>query len=142
MASRELIDLTPELATAYRNALRDWVALHPDGPFPFPTCTHRSDEEQEVLYMRDKNHLDDDGDGLIDEHDEWRSNAKPGQSGHNKYPAEAIDIAFRKKTGGLDWSEKLFADFAVLMKLYGAKWGGDWVKLGKSKKNDTPHYYM
>jgi len=140
MASRDLNDLHPIIANAYKTALRQWVQLHPQGPFPFPTCTYRSDEEQEILYMRDKNHKDDDADGKIDEPDEWRSNAKPGESKHNFLPSYALDIAFRKKEGGLDWTESLFYDFAQLMTAQGINWGGDWVRLGKAKRNDNDHF--
>ncbi len=140
MASRNIADCVPELQVAWTDSQAEWKQLFPDQPQPFLTCTHRSDEEQEILYMMNKNGKDDDGDGKIDEGDEWRSNAKPGQSKHNKFPAEALDIAFKNSKGKLDWSEKLFAGFAILMKKRGIKWGGDWVSLKKSKKNDTPHF--
>lgn len=149
MASRDMADCVPALQIAFSASCKEWKELYPDRPQPFPTCTHRDDEEQEILYMRDKNHLDDDGDGKIDEADEWRSNAKPGQSDHNKFPTPAVDIAFRKQPGtykkgesALDWSEYLFKDFADIFKKHGGFWGGDWVKLRKSNKNDTPHYYV
>ena len=140
MASRNIEDLDPILKAAYLYAAAKWKELYPNRPQPFPTCTHRSDEEQEILYMMNKNGKDDDGDGKIDESDEWRSNAKAGESKHNELPAKAIDIAFKNALGKLDWSEQLFKDFASIIKEKGVKWGGDWVKLGKSKKNDTPHY--
>lgn len=137
MASRNIAHCHPLLQEAWSYASKKWEELYPNEPQPFITATYRDDEEQEILYMRDKNHMDDDGDGDVDEKDEWRSNAKPGQSKHNKYPAEAMDIAFRSKKGKLDWSEKLFFRFAGLMKEDSEQiiWGGDW-----TNRRDTPHF--
>lgn len=135
MASRKIEDCVLPLQKAWKAAGDKWMVKYPQGPFVFLTCTHRSEEEQEILYMMNKNGKDDDGDGKIDESDEWRSNAKPGQSKHNKYPSEAIDVAFKSASGKLDWSEKLFKEFAGLMKAEGISWGGDW-----KKAKDTPHF--
>lgn len=135
MASRKIADCVLPLQDAWTESVKEWKQLFPEQPQPFLTCTHRSDEEQEILYMMNKNGKDDDGDGKIDESDEWRSNARPGQSKHNKFPSEALDVAFKKADGKLDWSEKLFAGFAVLMKKRGIHWGGDW-----KKSKDTPHF--
>lgn len=136
MASRSLDDLHPTLRLAWESSVNEWLKTYPDDPVPFLTCTYRDNEEQEILYMMSRNGKDDDGDGKIDEADEWRSNAKPGESKHNLYPSEAVDAAFRKKDGKLDWSENLFARFAVIMKRHGIKWGGDW------KRKDTPHFEL
>lgn len=135
MASRNIEDLDPVLKAAYQYAVIKWKELYPNRPQPFPTCTYRSGEEQEILYMINKNGKDDDGDGKVDESDEWRSNAKAGQSKHNVIPAKAIDIAFKNSFGKLDWSEQLFKDFAAIIKEKGVSWGGDW-----NRRKDTPHY--
>ena len=137
MCSRNPNDIHPTLRLAWESSLNEWLRDNQNDPVPFLTCTHRSVEEQEILYMISRNGKDDDGDGQIDEADEWRSNARAGQSKHNLYPSEAIDVAFRKKDGKLDWSESLFARFAVYMKRHGMNWGGDW-----KKRKDTPHYEM
>ena len=136
MASRNHDDLHPTLRAAWESSLNEWVATKPGKPVPFLTCTHRDDEEQEILFMMSRNGKDDDGDGKVDESDEWRSNARAGQSKHNLYPAEALDVAFRNSQGKLDWSESLFNEFAVIMKRHGVKWGGDW------KRKDTPHFEL
>lgn len=142
MASRDINFLDERLRTAYVESVEEWKKLYPDDPQPFPTATYRDDEEQEILFMMSRNGKDDDDDGLIDEADEWRSNAKPGTSPHNVFPARAVDVAFRRKDNSLDWSEKLFARFAELMKKRGIEWGGDWIKLGKARRNDTPHFQL
>ncbi|HON64339.1 MAG TPA: M15 family metallopeptidase [Bacilli bacterium] len=142
MASRDINLLDERLRTAYTEAVVEWGKLYPDDPQPFATCTHRDNEEQEILFMMSRNGKDDDGDGKIDEADEWRTNARPGTSEHNKLPARAVDVAFRRKDNSLDWSERLFARFAEFMKKRGIEWGGDWIKLGKAKRNDTPHFQL
>lgn len=134
MASRKIEDLESVLQTAWTKSFSEWEETYPTLPKPFLTATYRSDEEQEILYMMNKNGRDDDGDGKIDEADEWRSNAKAGQSKHNIFPSQALDIAFKNSQGKLDWSEDLFKKFAVIIKKHGVKWGGDW------KRKDTPHF--
>lgn len=140
MASRDIKDCVPALQIAWDAAHRKWKEKYPNRAEPFLTTTYRSNEEQTALYMNDKNGKDDDGDGKIDERDEWRTNAKAGQSKHNKQPSEAFDIAFRLPDKTLDWSEGLFKDFAEIIKPMGVHWGGDWVALGKAKNNDSPHF--
>jgi peptidoglycan L-alanyl-D-glutamate endopeptidase CwlK len=132
--SRKIEDLHLTLKVAWVKASTEFSELYPTLPTPFLTCTYRSNEDQEILYMNNKNGKDDDGDGKIDEADEWRSNAKAGQSKHNQMPSLALDIAFKDSKGKLDWSEDLFKKFADIIKKYGVKWGGDW------KHKDTPHY--
>jgi peptidoglycan L-alanyl-D-glutamate endopeptidase CwlK len=134
MASRKIEDLESILQTAWTKSFNEWEETYPTLPKPFLTATYRSDEEQEILYMMNKNGKDDDGDGKIDEADEWRSNAKAGQSKHNIFPSQALDIAFKNSQGKLDWSEPLFKKFADIIKKHGVKWGGDW------RKKDTPHF--
>jgi peptidoglycan L-alanyl-D-glutamate endopeptidase CwlK len=136
MASRKIEDLEPVLAQAWTKSYNEWVETYPTLPVPFLTCTYRDNEEQEILYMNDKNGKDDDGDGKIDESDEWRSNAHAGQSKHNSLPSKALDVAFKNSQGKLDWSSDLFGKFAVIIKKHGVKWGGDW------KRRDNPHFEL
>lgn len=134
MASRDMKVCVPELQVAFAKACAKWDCAYPDLAKPFPTCTYRDNKEQAELYMMNKNGKDDDKDGKIDESDEWRSNAKAGQSKHNKIPSEAVDIAFKNKNGSLNWSESLFEKFAFIIEEEGIKWGGRW------KRKDTPHF--
>jgi hypothetical protein len=136
MASRKIEDLHPALQKAWTESYKEWIEKYPTASVPFLTCTHRDNEEQEILYMMDKNGKDDDGDGKIDESDEWRSNAKPGQSKHNSFPAEAFDIAFKDRNGKLDWNVDLFKMFAGIVSKYGVRWGGTW------RRKDNPHYEL
>ncbi len=133
--SRKIEDLHLSLKQAWVKASTEFADLYPTLPVPFLTCTYRSNEDQEILFMMNKNGKDDDGDGRIDEADEWRSNAKAGQSKHNQMPSMAFDVAFKNSQGKLDWSEDLFKKFADIIKKHGVKWGGNW--LGKK---DTPHF--
>ncbi|MBI3528387.1 MAG: M15 family metallopeptidase [Betaproteobacteria bacterium] len=62
------------------------------------------------------------------------TNAQPGQSLHNYYPALAFDVAF-KVGATLHWEVELFRDFAAAAKGFGLAWGGDWKSF-----NDNPHF--
>lgn len=135
MSSRKITDCVEQLQTAWIESCVEFKKLYPNSPQPFLTCTWRSEEDQEILYMMNRNGKDDDKDGKVDEADEWRSNAKPGQSKHNLYPSKAFDVAFKNSLGKLDWSEKLFKQFADIIKPKGVRWGGNF----KSRK-DTPHF--
>lgn len=138
MPTRNIMDAVPALRKAWKESLEEWKAKYPNEPEPFLTCVYRSNQEQEELFMMNKNGKDDDGDGKIDEADEWRTNARAGQSKHNSFPSQAIDIAFRidKKLGGPYARFDLFAKFAEIIKSKGVKWGGDWNK----KILDPPHF--
>lgn len=135
--SRKIEECVPALQSAWAASVEEFKAKYPASPQPFLTCTHRTNEEQEILYMMNRNGKDDDGDGKIDEADEWRSNAKPGQSKHNLIPSEAFDVAFKNASGALDWSESLFKKLADILKIHGVEWGGDW-----KKNKDTPHFQV
>ena len=135
MASRKIEDCDPILAEIWAKSVIQWKDKYPNRAQPFLTCTYRSNEEQTALYMNNKDGKDNDGDGLVDEKDVWRTNAKAGQSKHNLSPSKALDIAFKDADKKLNWSEGLFKDFAVIMKDNGAMWGGDWHSV-----KDTPHF--
>ena len=128
MASRSIEDCCIELETAWEFAEGIYRNIYPDDPTPILTCTHRSNEEQTKLYAQGRT-----------VQGQKVTNAKAGQSAHNSYPAEAFDIAFKKKDGSLDWNPELFKKFAKIMKdcTEGVQWGGDF----KSIK-DAPHFEM
>jgi peptidoglycan L-alanyl-D-glutamate endopeptidase CwlK len=123
MATRNIKDAVVELQDAYNYAKSEYQKLYPNDPQPFLTCVYRSNEEQEQLYA-------------IGRTVKGRkvTNARAGQSKHNKLPSEAIDIAFIKLDRKLDWDAKLFKKFADIIKTKGIKWGGDW------KFKDAPHF--
>lgn len=114
----------PILQDVWKEACERYKQIYPNAPQPFLTCTFRSNEEQSKLYARGR--------------------TKPGKivtniqrnGKHNRMPAEAFDVAF-KKDGRLDWSGVLFRNFAAIVKQIDSRveWGGDW----KSFK-DLPHF--
>jgi peptidoglycan LD-endopeptidase CwlK len=124
MASRNVKDLTPQALQAWLKAQEMYKQKYPDRAQPFITCTYRSPAEQNTLYEQGRTQP-----GKI------VTNAKGGQSNHNKYPSPAFDIAFKNSKGGLDWSITLFKNFAALAKSAGLSWGGDWATF-----KDNPHF--
>jgi peptidoglycan L-alanyl-D-glutamate endopeptidase CwlK len=124
MASRDSKDLTPKVREAWITSAAEFVIKHPNSPQPFITCTHRSNAEQTSLFAQGRSKP-----GKI------VTNAKAGQSNHNKYPSPAFDIAFKDSKGAINWTEALFRKFAVIAKANGLSWGGDW----RSFK-DYPHF--
>ena len=136
MASRSINDLNPLLAYAFGRAEAEFKALYPTAPTPFLTATFRSNEEQNALFNQPFDKKDNDGDGKIDEADERVTNAKAGQSAHNFNPSFALDVAFKTKTGAVDYSDKWFDLFAKLvLKTTGITWGGNFKSL-----KDKPHF--
>lgn len=83
MASRAAEMLTAELQKA-------WVEMKEEmrqaGYDAILTCTHRSDKEQAALYAKGPSY----------------TRSKPGESKHNKLPAEAFDIAILEN-GKCNW---------------------------------------
>lgn len=136
MASRKIDDLDPVLAFGIGLAIGQWKVLFPNEPQPYVTCTYRSPAEQTALYNQPFDKKDNDGDGKVDEADEKVTNAKAGESAHNYLPALAVDIAFKKANGSLDWTPSLFDRFAKLvLTTAGIVWGGNFKSL-----QDRPHF--
>jgi len=88
MASRKISDLEPSLQIKCRTLVDKMAGA---GFSVIITCTHRSNEEQDRLYTQGRQ-----SPGHI------VTNAKGGQSKHNKMPSEAFDIAILLN-GKLDW---------------------------------------
>lgn len=124
MATRNINDAVPELQSAYEFAKSEFQRQFPNEPQPFITCVHRTNDEQTQLYAQGRTVP-----GKI------VTNAKAGQSKHNKMPSEAIDIGFIRLDKKLDWSPKLFRLFANFMKQKGIVWGGDFKSIP-----DAPHF--
>ncbi|MGM9509526.1 M15 family metallopeptidase [Larkinella sp. GY13] len=138
MASRSLFDLNPLLAYAFGKAEAEWLLLYPAAPKPFLVATHRSNQEQQALYDQPRDKKDNDGDGQVDEKDEFVSNARAGQSPHNYLPSYAFDIAFRNSKGATDYNLKWFVDFArLVLKTPGITWGGNFKSI-----IDRPHFEL
>lgn len=139
MPSRSISDLHPELAYAFGLAEGRWEKLYPLEPKPFLVCTYRSPEEQNALYNQPTDKKDNDGDGKVDEPDEKVTNAKGGESPHNYLPALAFDIAFRNLPGNVDYTPRLFDQFAKLIAPANRPpivvWGGHFKSMP-----DKPHF--
>lgn len=125
MPSRDLKDLNAKLTKAYTLAKGIYANRYPNEPQPFLTCTFRSNEEQTQLYALGRTVK-----GKI------VTNAKAGQSKHNKLPSDAFDIAFIGVDKKLNWNKKYFKMFADIVKEVDATivWGGNW------KFIDLPHF--
>ena len=128
MASRDIKDLHHVCAEAHTLASALYKERFPNDPQPFLTCTHRDNEEQTELYAQGKTKP-----GKI------VNQAKAGQSPHNYKPSFAWDIAFiNPLTKKLDWSDKLFRNYADCVKKVSSviECGIDW------KFKDAPHYEL
>lgn len=138
MASRSINDLHPQLAFAYGQALGMWLLKYPDDPIPFLTATYRSPGEQDLLFAQPTDRIDNDGDGRIDEPDERVTNARGDESAHNYLPALALDVAFQTSAKKLDWSTRLFEQFAGLMfHTPNITWGANFKTMV-----DRPHFEL
>lgn len=127
MASRKFSDLDPRLQSVWFQAVGVWNTKHP-ALVPFLTCTHRPNEEQDGLYEVGRSMP-----GNI------VTNAKAGESAHNPLPACALDMAFKKPDGSVDWSIKHYKNFAAIVKTIdpGIVWGGKWETI-----KDYPHFEL
>jgi peptidoglycan L-alanyl-D-glutamate endopeptidase CwlK len=124
MANRDIKDAVKPLQDAYAFAKSEYQKLYPNEPQPFLTCVFRSDEEQTQLYAIGRTVK-----GKI------VTNAKAGQSKHNKKPSEAFDIAFITIDKKLSWKPIYFKRFADIIKTKGIKWGGNFKSIP-----DAPHF--
>lgn len=122
-SSRNAADLHPELARRWLLASRAYNTANAAGPQVFLTQTYRSPDDQAADYAKGRT-----APGKV------VTNAKPGQSLHNYYPALAFDVAF-KQGAALAWDIALFSAFAVVAKGFGLTWGGDWKTF-----RDNPHF--
>lgn len=125
--SRSKSDLNNELVAAYEQAASIYAQKYPSDPQPFLTSTHRTAAEQDALYAIGRTVK-----GKI------VTNAKAGQSPHNKYPSAAFDIAFIGMNKKLDCNKKYFKQFADIIKEINdmVACGIDW------KFVDPPHFEL
>ena len=128
MASRDTADLNEILTDAYKKACAEYLALYPDKPQPFLTCTYRSNNEQTEVYSIGRT-----------KKGKKVTNAQAGESPHNYKPSAAFDIAFITVGKKLDWSAgnfKLFAD--IILKIQPLVfWGGNFQSIP-----DAPHFEL
>lgn len=138
MAQRDITYCVESLQIAWYKAKEEYQKRFPNMAQPFLTCTYRSIEEQDALFIQANDLKDNNNNGLIDEPGECVTHARGGQSYHNTNPSKAFDIAFKTKEGKLIWDIENFQLFAVVIKEINPDiiWGGNWSK----KKRDNPHF--
>ena len=123
-----LAEVRPELAEAYRVALRRWSGdpgLRLLG-LPIVTEGYRSAAAQDELYTHGRS-----APGPVVTY------KRGGESKHNLLPSRALDVAFLMADGSVSWLGLLLSKFARLMKAADARvhWGGDWPGF-----KDRPHF--
>jgi len=115
---------TPEIQRLLTEALE-----HPDCPCDMTIVYgHRSNDKQAELYAIGRTKP-----GAI------VTNAKPGQSRHNSFPSEAVDVV-PYVNGGMSWDWAHITPMAAHIKRVAGElgipivWGGDW------KMRDGAHF--
>ena len=98
------------------------------------TGAYRSIKEQHALYIQPKDGKDNDGDGKIDEADEFVTAADGGQSPHNYNLAR--DLVPLSRPGQIWWTapKMLWETMGQIAEKNGLVWGGRW-----KRPYDAPH---
>lgn len=131
--------LHPKIREIALKAYKEAVAKTPAGVHPFIDEGLRSFTRSTALYNQPHDHLDNDGDGRIDEADEKVTNAPGGSSLHNY----GLAFDFHLQVNGKDvWPDNFRADknwmlVVGIFKAHGFKWGGDFKSI-----TDAPHFEM
>lgn len=144
MGTRDIKDAHPRLQKSWAFVQAEWPKRYPDDLKPFLTEVYRSPDVQQALYaqgrrpIREVNSLRRSANlAPINENENRKTvtNAKPGQSKHQRKPAHAVDIWFARGKQLVD-DTRLWNQLAVLMKEAdpGIVWGGNF------KAVDKPHF--
>lgn len=128
MPSRDPLDLCPTLQVFWPK-LRDWYEEKFPGRRLILTCTHRTKDEQRVLFS-----MNDSTGKIVTRCDGVKTLSK-----HNYYPSHAFDVAViineRAK-----WDESLFTPIGKAIEELNysdrISWGGNW------SFRDYPHVQM
>lgn len=96
------------------------------------TCTYRTPLEQDMLFLRPYDGIDNDRDGRVDETDEKVTNAKAGESLHNwRCAFDIVPVV----NGKAIWSnQSLWNKIGSIGQSIGLEWGGSWQNF-----KDMPH---
>lgn len=97
------------------------------------TSVYRSPLEQDMLYLRPFDGIDNDKDGLIDEANEKITNARGGQSYHNWRCA--FDIVPIVQGKAIWTNQMLWTKLGAIGQSCGLEWGGSWTGFV-----DQPHF--
>ncbi len=143
---RDIKQAHKRLQLAWEHLINTWSRRYPDLPAPFLTQVFRSSAEQTAFYaqgrepvfvvntLRAKANLaaiTQTGNVII-------TKAKPGQSKHERTPAEAFDIAFLKKGSKteLNWDVTNFQKAWEILKEFDPR-----LRWGKTfPVADSPHF--
>ena len=104
-SSRDITLAHPDLQRLFRE-LKEWWFVNGDGSKVIVTQTVRDCRDQELYFSQGK------------------SKARCGESLHNYEPSLAIDIAFVKPDGTLNWNRKPFDKIGKFVEGKGFEWGG------------------
>lgn len=148
----------PELAAAYRVALRRWMGdknLMALG-LPYVVEGHRSNAVQAAYHAQGRESVAEvrrlrrmAGLGVIEAAEARRiiTYKLPGTSTHNPFPSQAIDVALLQEDGTLKWDAGALLLFSRLLRYADKRirWGGDWDRDGRTddeKFHDWPHFEL
>jgi peptidoglycan L-alanyl-D-glutamate endopeptidase CwlK len=106
-SSRLITDLHPDLQDSFNRAKALFLGRFPSLPVPFLTQTYRNAQDQQNDYNKGR-----DNDGNVINPHLVITNAKPGQSPHDYYPALAFDISFLNLDGSCNWDFNNYQNFA------------------------------
>lgn len=138
MPSTNINDCIPELQDAWPQILEEYESKYADLTLKI-TCTHRTPEEQWVLYQKGRTQ-DDDGNWIVSNSSEvvTQIDGKNKLSAHNFYPARAFDVVVtRKSTGSWLWDEMYYKDLIDICEDVGMESGGSW-----NSFKDWPHIQL
>jgi len=146
---RDIKQAHKRLQLAWEHLTNVWPQRHPNDPQPFLTQVFRPAAVQAAYYAQGRESLEKvnalrlhAGLARITEKENKSkiTNAKVGQSKHERTPSEAFDIAFIKSgtQSELDWSPDLFKQALDILLELDPKivWGGNF------KNVDRPHYQI
>lgn len=131
--------LIPPLAHAYQTLATEWATQPRPAPAVGPrprlilTACYRTPGTQAKDYAQGRSTPG----RLV-------TNAKPGQSLHNYWPARAFDVAFLDATGEYLWAYQWFArlwgmakELIATDRIWPLEWGGNWHSI-----QDYPHFSL
>jgi peptidoglycan LD-endopeptidase CwlK len=131
---KNLATLVPKAQAAARKFMAAAIqAMSPHGIDVRIISGTRTYAEQDALYKQAHDHKDNDGDGRVDEGDEFVTKAPAGFSLHNF--GIAFDVGLFRGKDYLEDSPH-YKKLGPLGEAIGLEWGGRW------KFTDEPHYQL
>ncbi len=153
-ASRSIIDAVKPLQEAWNWLAQEWPKRFPEAPRVILVEVFRPSAVQRAYYAQGRQPLaivnklrQEAGLEPIAERGNNRiTNAKPGQSRHERWPAEAFDIGFVKNKL-MVWDAANYGRAAAIIheKFPAIIWGADWDNDGQTTDErfvDSPHFQV